>query len=193
MEKIKKFFKVVKLQSLLTALALIVVGILFMVFPADASRIVCITCGWALIIWGVLKAVTWFVNDLRAIGSYSLVGGIALLAFGILIVLHPDFTAGVVTLVFGILLIIDSVVKIQQAADMGRLKVPFWWSLLIVAAVTLVLGILIVCDPFANADVLAVFIGASLLTDGVLDIVTLIYYTVKVQKRVVSNKNVIDI
>ncbi len=194
MDKIKKFFSTVKVQLLLIAIALIVVGTLFIIFPKNAMGIICRVSGIALIIWGVVKLVGYFSSGLREVGTYSLVGGITLVAFGILLVIKPTFVSGVFTLLFGILLIIDSVMKIQQSVDMCKLKIKYWWVGLIIAAVTLAIGIIIFIDPFASAEALMIYIGVSLIVDGVIDLVSVIFYSAKIKKiKERESKNITDI
>lgn len=193
MERLKRILKGIRLQSMITAVALIVVGLLFIIFPTNAMRIICYISGSAMLVWGVVSALTYLFGGEEKNGS-SLVGGIALVAFGILLLVRPDFVAGVLTVIFGILLIVDSVLKIQRATEMSRLKIKGWWLALAVAVVTLVLGFLVVFDPFGASRTLMIFAGVSLLFDGVCDVVTLIYYSIKVDKlRVRAQKNITDI
>lgn len=184
MDSLKNFFKTVKLHSYMAAVMLIIFGILFVAYPMDAARLVCYFAGAVMIIWGAVKIISWGVTELHVIGSYSLVAGIALLAFGIFIVAYPDSIVGVITLAFGIALIVDSTVKIQQALDMARLKIKGWWMSLIIAAITLALGILILCDPFSGAEAFIIVFGVSLIADGVLDFLSLVYFTCKVKKYI---------
>lgn len=187
MEKLKNLFKSVKFYSYMAAIALIIAGILFIAYPADATRFICYFAGSVMIVWGAIKVISWGVTDLHIIGSYSLVAGIALLAFGIFIVVCPDFIVSFIVLAFGITLIVDSAVKIQQALDMARLKIKNWWMSLVIAAITLTLGILLLCDPFSGAEAFMIFFGVSLIVDGALDLLTLIYYTGKVKKHLPRN------
>lgn len=194
MEALKNFVKKVKLQSLFMAIALIVIGILFIVAPANSVKIICYVAGAAMLIWGAVKVVYYFVAGIKEIGSYSLVGGIALIAFGILLFVQPEFMAGIFTVLFGILLIVDSVMRLQEAADMAKLKVKGWWIVGIIAAITLALGIVVAFNPFSSSEALMIFAGISLIVDGVSDIIAVIYYSVKVEKlKKTIHTDVIDV
>lgn len=194
MEAFKNFIKKVKLQSLFMAIALIVIGILFIVAPANSVRIICYVAGAVMLVWGAAKIVYFFVAGIREPGSFSLAGGVALIAFGVLLFVKPDLIAGIFTVLFGILLIVDSVVRLQEAVDLAKLKVKGWWLAAIVAAATLVLGCIIAFDPFSSAQALMIFAGVSLIIDGVIDILSVIYYSAKVEKLKKGIKdNVIDV
>jgi uncharacterized membrane protein HdeD (DUF308 family) len=160
--------------------------VLILLFPTSSGLAICYAVGAILCVWGVVRVVTYFAADrLMMIGSFGLVQGAALLLAGAFILARPELLAGVLTTVFGILLIIDGVLKLQHAISLLRIRAPRWWVILLGAAVTAALGIVVVCEPFATARTLMQFVGAALVVGGALDLLTLVYvsHSVKTVQR----------
>ena len=59
-----------------------------------------------------------------------------------------------------------------MAADLKRIGDRFWWYALIAALLSFMLGALAITRPVFIAAVLTQFVGASLLIEGVLDLIS---------------------
>lgn len=55
MKKLSEFFRRLDLQDVGVAIAMLVLGILFIAFPEGALKIVCYVCGAVTILWGVVR------------------------------------------------------------------------------------------------------------------------------------------
>jgi uncharacterized membrane protein HdeD (DUF308 family) len=190
MKKIKEIIKKIKIQQLVTAIAIAIIGLLFIIFPQSSAHILCYAGGAVLIVWGVIRTVLYFVTGMRGV-NYSLAGGIALIAIGAILCAKPDLISEIVTIALGVILIIDGVIKLQQSMDIVKLKESGWWISLIVAGVSIVLGLVTLIDPFGSRTALMIFIGISLIVDAVCDIISA-YRLGEAEKRA-EIKNVIDI
>lgn len=78
------------------------------------------------------------------------------------------------TIIYGILILVTGISKIQLTVDIFRRKNKKWFWAAINAIVTIVCAVVILRSPFTSTAVLWMFIGVSLLVEGVLDIITLI-------------------
>ena len=70
----------------------------------------------------------------------------------------------------------------QMAADLKRIGDRFWWYALIAALLSFVLGALAITRPVFIAAVLTQFVGASLLVEGVLDLVSFLTLNKRIKK-----------
>jgi uncharacterized membrane protein HdeD (DUF308 family) len=189
MNSLKEIIKKIKVQRLVSALVIAIIGILFIVFPNDSARILCYTGGSILIVWGIFRIVMYFLYGLRTV-NYSLVGGGALVAIGVMLCCYPDLIADILTIALGIVLIIDGIIKLQQCINIVIMKDKNWWISLIVCIISIVLGIVALCNPFSSRTALMIYIGISLIVDAICDIVSA--YRLGAAERKAS-KNVIDI
>ena len=73
-------------------------------------------------------------------------------------------------IVFGIPVLADGLFKIQISLDAKRFGIGQWWLVLLLAALTCVIGLLLVIRPSDAARALMVLMGISLLLDGILNI-----------------------
>ena len=72
-------------------------------------------------------------------------------------------------------------VKLQVAVDSRRMGAHSWWVTLVCTVVCLVLGILLVFNPFDGKQVLTIMMGVSLIVDGVQNLCTVVYAAVFVK------------
>ncbi|MBO5327596.1 MAG: DUF308 domain-containing protein [Clostridia bacterium] len=180
MDKIKNFFKSKNVQNYLISIAFMVFGILLIIFPQSAIKWVCLASGVLLIVCGAVKLINYFVTELKIVGGNSLAVSVALIAFGLLLIFRYEFITSIFALIFGIVLTVDAVLKLQRAVDMLKLKAKSGWIVFAVALITLAIGLVVIFNPFESAVTLAIFVGISLLVDGILDIASQIFYSVTV-------------
>lgn len=176
MEELRQAMRGLKRGTLYESLALLLVGILFLVYPESSGTIICYVVGAVLCLWGLVRCVAYFRADrLVAFGSFGLVQGAALLAVGVFVLVRPEVLAGVLTSVFGILLIVDGVLKMQHAIGLARIQAAGWWAVGLAAATTAALGVVVLANPFKTAVTLMIFAGAALIAGSLLDLLTLAY------------------
>jgi uncharacterized membrane protein HdeD (DUF308 family) len=190
MESIKEIIKRIKVQRLVTALVIAIIGIMFIIFPKSSAHILCYVGGALLIAWGVFRIVMYFVSGMRTI-NYSLVGGVTLILIGSILCARPDLVEAILTIAVGVVLIIDGIAKLQHCMQIVLLKESGWWINIIVSVVSVVLGIIVLCNPFSSTTALMIFIGISLIVDAVCDIISA--YRLGVAEKHADVKNVIDI
>ncbi len=138
----------------------------------------------ALSIANVALAILLCAVGVRSIVSYlrgsildgvmglQLAAGLVALCFALLLLFNPLFLAELLPFVWGVALLVGGFGKVQMAADLKRIGDRFWWYALIAALLSFVLGALAITRPVFIAAVLTQFVGASLLVEGVLDLVS---------------------
>ena len=73
-------------------------------------------------------------------------------------------------LIVGIILVLHGFYDLQQAVFLGRAKYGFWWLALLFAGLTIVLGGILLWNPFEAMSIAIKFIGVFLVFDGVSDL-----------------------
>ena len=92
----------------------------------------------------------------------------------------------------GLLVLVDSVFKLQVAVDSRRMGAHSWWVTLVCTVVCLVLGVLLVFNPFNGKQVLTIMMGVSLIVDGVQNLCTVVYATVFVKDVKAAVRDFVD-
>lgn len=150
MDKLKNAFKKLKISTTVAAIALIVIGLMFIIFPDSSATVICYVAGALLLLWGILNLVSFFVTGMRRTGSGELVLGITLVSVALLLFIKPWVVAEFLTVIFGIALIADGALKLQQFTVMCRLNIKSRWAVLVIALISLALGVLLAFDPFGS-------------------------------------------
>lgn len=171
----KVFSDSFKRDYILIAAGFILLGVLFLVFPDTSSKIICYTAGGMVCLVGLVKVIEYFRTPVSLTNySLSLVMGLTAVGAGVFVIVKPELLLAVLPTVLGVAVILDGMIKLQNTLDMLRLKDRHWWLTLIVAAVTLGLGVTLILNPFKAAQVLTKFTGIALIATGICDLVALV-------------------
>ena len=169
-----KRVKNVKLEVILLNIAVLLIGIIMVIYPGASANIICRVIGILLCAAGVYLIVSYFVRSkFVVLGSFSLVQGVVLAGLGAYILIKPDFLAAIIVVILAIILIAGGAMKLQYGMDFMRLKLSGWWFELIGAALMIVLGIVAMANPFAAAATLMIYLGICLIVDAIWDLASI--------------------
>lgn len=171
-----KFFgKTFKLtwSEIVIGLAAILLGLVLLILPSLAADVVICGIGAICIIIGLINVVRYFCLDPRAaIVSMTLAVGLIWIGGGILIICLKNFLISILPIFFGVIILLGGIAKIQFTLSFKRMNAARWYLELIGAVVSIVLGALILLNPFSTALLLMRIIGASLLVEGIQDMIS---------------------
>ena len=167
----KNFVQELKLNFILTALFCILCGAVLFVWPYMSARIACMVLGAILVLMGIIYFVSFLSTPSGTfIKQVHLVLTIVFVVIGVWILLKPDFVIGLIPVIVGIILVLHGFYDLQQAVFLGRAKYGFWWLVLLLAGLTIVLGGILLWNPFEAMSIAIKFIGVFLVFDGVSDL-----------------------
>ncbi len=192
-DKVKETSKNTKREIAFVDIALLLLGVLMIIFPEQSADIICIAIGAILGIWGLVRLITYFASGkVESFGSFALVQGAALIGFGVLFIIQPDILTSFLFAVLAIVLIVSGVMKLQYAVDFLRLKAKFWYISLLGAIISITLGAIVFFNPFTAAKWLMLFIGLSLTLNALWDIISVIILTRTTKKFINTNETMIN-
>ena len=172
--------KVAKIGYIFISAALCFFGILLIVDPEISLAAFGIITGVCLIVFGVIKIVGYLSKDLYLLAfQYDLAFGILMIALGIMVILEPDNVIETICIAVGIAFFMDGLLKIQIAIDAKTFGISKWWLILSVAILAGVVGVLLIFRTSESARTLMIFLGISLLMDGIMNLITVLS-TVKI-------------
>ena len=163
----KNFIKSIKINILSSAILCIALGILLVAYPNTSLIFVCRAVGVIVLITG-LGFVLGYLKTGKAFwyGKIELVFGSTFVILGGFIILRPLGLISIVPIVFGVLLIYHGIANVRQAFELHQYKDRGWWLPVLIAASTIVLGVVIMRNPFGTIELLMRIIGACLIYDG---------------------------
>lgn len=175
MSEIKKFFTKLKWEKLVTAIVVIVLGIVFVADPNGSGDAVCKVAGVAMIVLAAAMLIRYFSS--AQLFPENLIFSAVLLLLGIFFIAKSGVVMTVLGLFFGIFLVIDGASKIRDGIDAAKAKMQGWWIWFLLALLTIVLGVLVMFG-----ESVMTLLGISLIVDGVSDIVTTLWLSAGVRK-----------
>lgn len=164
-----------KIGYIVVSVIMCVLGIAMIAVPDFSISLIGITLGAVFIVFGTVRLVGYFSKDLyRLAFQYDLAFGIMMIALGAIMLFRPASVMTFVCIALGLSVLADGLFKMQIAIDSKQFGIGKWWLILILAIVTVVIGVTLIARPSDSSRVLTALIGVSLLCDGVLNISTVI-------------------
>lgn len=167
----RDFFIKLKNLSLITIAAGLIIGILLLFQPDKTVQFVSILCGITVIMLGVGAWISYFTKVKSTI--LAILGSLAIIA-GIILCIKYESIISTVLFLFGIFILISGIVDFVSAIDAKKNDLKSWIVSLLMAAATIILGLLVVVNPFSSMLVLTKLLGAALIVYAVMDLITFI-------------------
>lgn len=184
----ERYTKAAKTGYIAMSAILGVIGIMLIVVPDFSAVLAARICGGTLAAFGIFKLIGYFSKDLyRLAFQYDLAFGILLLSIGAVMLIRPGKAIHFICAMMGVYILADGLMKIQISIDAKRFGLRSWVYILITAFFACIAGLLMLFRPDNGARILTILLGISLLSEGVLNLLTAIT-AVKLR-----NKNIIDV
>ena len=158
--------RAIGVNAFVSSIALIIIGIIFVISPVSSMVTISRTMGIILMIAGIMEIVISIRSTGRPI-SILTVGSLILALVGLWVFRHPSFILSSINLVFGVIVIVSALSSLGQAAQMRR---SGWdGSLAMVLSIAgIILGVLIILNPFSTIRTLARIIGIVMIYQGIV-------------------------
>lgn len=158
------------------AVIMVVLGLVLVIWPHILGVMLCYLLGGALILMGVIQLVVFLRGErLGFYNKFSMFMGIVLVLLGIWICTQPRIVLSIIPVVVGIIVVLHGLMDLQYTLDIRRTGNTKWWIALVAAIITLVVGLLLVFNPFTAYEVTMILLGIAMLYDGGSDLLLLVF------------------
>lgn len=165
------FFKEMKANYTLSALLCMALGLILVIWPGKSTQIVCMVLGFVLMAYGIIQIAVYLFNREKTLALQGLlVLGIIFAVIGAWILFKPEMILLAVPVIVGILILIHGLHNIIQAIDLKKQKYEKWWLALLFGLLTMILGGILVYNPFTVINTIIRIIGIFLIYDGASDV-----------------------
>lgn len=164
----KETMKRIKADIILSALICVGLGAVLLIWPEKTIDIFCKVLAVGLVIMGVMNLVSYFMN--RSVHPFAGALGLIVVLVGIWVFIRPESIVSLVPIVIGVILFVHGVQDLKLAFETKSNGYQKWWSMLIIAAISLVFGVLCIVNAFVMAKLALQFIGIALIYDGISDL-----------------------
>jgi uncharacterized membrane protein HdeD (DUF308 family) len=161
----------------------IALGAVLLIWPETVLNAVCYVVGGLVMLSGVVQVVRFFAARERLLfAPMTLTLGLVCLGLGLFLILRSDIVQTVLPIVFGLFVIFDSVVRIQSALELKKCEYGNWWTGLLLALLSVVLGLVMIFNPFASIQTLVMAVGVILIIEGALNVISILYTQLAVHR-----------
>ena len=181
------------IESILTSLLLLIIGVLLLIFPSKTLAIISYILGGIIALAGIAGLFRYFLgNDDSKYTRYGLAYGIVLLVVACFFFFKQDDIAKIMPFALGVYMIIKSALKLEYTVKLKKNKNSNWKVTLLLLVVSLLIGLLLIFNPFKGAVIITQIIGAIVIFYAIIDLVET--YLVKCNLKDVKDdiKNVIE-
>lgn len=151
----------------LTAVVL-VLGICLIIWPGISAGVLCCLFGAVLVVVGAVRIFCYFQRGISVLWHrYELPLGLLDALLGVYFFTRPANVLLILPVVAGIMIIVDSVFKLQTALELREIGARRWWWVLAFSVISILAALLLIGNPFEGAVALMIYLGVSLVIDGV--------------------------
>ena len=172
--------KKLKWNLIVMSVLYLALGIFLLMVPGTALNVVCYALGGVVLLGAVIQLVRYFLVERGIFQSQlTLISGLVCLALGGFLILRSDIVVRILPIVFGLFVIFDSLGRVQSALELRS-----WKGFLLLALLSVVLGVVMIVDPFGAMETLVMAIGVILIIEGALNLLSALYTMLAVRRFV---------
>ena len=158
-------------------------GIFLVMKPGTALNIVCYALGGVVLACAAVQLIRYFVVERGVFQSQlTLISGLVCLALGVFLLLRSDIVVSILPIVFGLFVIFDAIGRVQNALDLRRCGYDSWKGFLLLPVLSVVLGVILIANPFGAMETLVMAIGVILIVEGAINLLSALYTILAVRR-----------
>ena len=178
----RKLLKQLKWDTLLMGALYILLGIVALVIPETMERLLGFLIGVVLIIAGAVSMISYLLRDAHQNYYHNdFLHGLLGILLGIVVLYKVEIIISLVPFLLGTLVLVSGLSKLQDVIDLKRLEYGNWIFMLVLAILNIVLGLVLIFNPMAVAELLFRLLGVGLIFSGITDCATTIYFAGKIR------------
>lgn len=172
-KEINKNLNLITIGSILLDVIFIALGIFLVINPELSTKVSGVLIGIGLIVVGLYAVIKYVLNmdTIAFIFTFELIFGILSIITGILLMANPLAIASFITIIIGVWFIISAVIKGSIALRFKRYNEETWILNSVISILTVILGILLLTNPFSAYIVLSTYVGIMIIVYSSMDIV----------------------
>ncbi len=163
--------KRMKTNALLSAALYALLGLVLLIWPELSASLLCFALGLILLLCGLGDVFVFLHHrDGSLYAALHLITGVILAAVGLWLMARPTLVTVIIPRIVGVLICFHGIGDVGDAMTLRKNDSPRWTAALLLAVITLVLGVILVICPFQAFTTVVRLLGAFLLYDGISDL-----------------------
>ena len=157
-----------KMSIMILSIVALLIGIMMLIKPGQSMDLICMIIGVGLAIGGVVAIISAVrVSDNPLARGSFLTTGIVLLVIGVIFLSRPAFVISLFPLIFGVAIAANGVVNLINAFKVRVISDNQWMLPVGMAILTILLGVVIIFNPFKTMAILTRIIGAIIIYNAI--------------------------
>lgn len=166
----KKYIRKLERNSIIVSLLLIILALGLIFKPAELITMLIKLFGIILGVTGIIHIIAYYnVGNKFDMFKFTLVQGIVETCVGIYFIFRSIVVQNIFPIVIGIWIIYQGALKFQLSSNLKNMGEEEWISILITAICSLILGMIIICNPFASSIAITTIGGVILLISEIIN------------------------
>lgn len=179
---IKNYLKNFEKYSILISSLLIILGAFLLVQPLKSLEVAIIFFATIMIVNGISSFFSYFMLDrAERLFSLELVTGIVTILTGTLMYLYRTDLINIFPVILGIWIIASNLIKMQLSINLSVFRGSNWFLLLIMQVLMVILGIILITNPFSSIVALTTLAGSFLMISETASLIESIYILIKIK------------
>lgn len=192
----KQLWKELKWDALLKGLLYIVLGAAALLVSEQMVIALGYVLGVVLILAGAVSMIQYLLRDARQNYYHNdFLYGLLFIIVGGIVLYNVKLVINIMPTLLGLMVLVSGISKLQDVIDMKRLECGNWIGMLILAIINLILGIVLILNPFDAAVLMFKVLGVGLILSGLTDVAVSLYFAGKIaayQREVLAFTEVTD-
>ena len=141
------FFKKVSVASILTSIAIGILGLIILFNPNETIALLSLILGIIIMIIGIGKIISYIILRKESnFSNYDLIYGIIAIVISIIMLANANAFATIVRVIIGIWIAYTGIMKLIYALNLKSLSSSSWIAVMIMAIITIIAGVYIAID-----------------------------------------------
>lgn len=157
--------------SIVTIIASAAMGIVLLAKPDETLYAVSMICGITVIALGIGAAISYFAKDKNIL---LIILAVIAIVTGIIICVRYRSIVSILLFLFGLFILVSGIIDIITSIDAKKNGLGDWIVSFLLSVAAVILGLLIVVNPFDSSLAVIRLLGVSLIVYAVLDLIAFI-------------------
>lgn len=162
-----EYLQALRRQSLLYGVGCVLLGAFLICWPHVTLRLVARLLSFAGLAAGIIRLLRFaFGNRAAADSSLHLALGVLLVIVSVFFLIRAELLVSMVAVLLGLGVVTDGIMKLKSGFDMKRNQFQWWSGVVILAIITIGLGVIVLINPSRTLSAFMILTGISLLVGG---------------------------
>lgn len=179
----KEIIKKKEIKGIFISILLILLSVFIIMRPNEIITNLIKVIGIVLILIGTIDFMNYFRSpeDERLI-NYGLLKGLMELSIGILFIFKGEILRDLFFIIIGLIIIFINVSKLQISLSLKEIEYSNWFLGVIISSLAIILGIVIILNPFETTEIVVITSGIILLISEISNIIYSVLILIKIRK-----------